>query len=337
MVEAHPEQIRADIALWPTEEPFFFDKLRLYAWASDVLFSGKSVGERLLALSDGAFWETQHRRELLHLLRLRWRDLPSSKCRQLERCIANGRARYRHESQEDYHARRSSDSATMLGWLDRNGCQLGKATLDTLRRLRNANPHWRPEWDEAADESFDGGGGFVKTFSDPTRIINAPLDKIVPLAEQHTVRSLSELTSYRPFDGLVKQRPRKAVAALTHEARKGNFPIGFWSSTLQNWPDKAPARLVRLLAERLARLPTKSCNRTSGLPVPVAQGTFLKARCTRSKSSPEIFWIPSWTRSSRAVARLAMVRERRGTSHVEQSIMGLPEPLTSLSRCSSAC
>ena len=97
----------------------------------------------------------------------------------------------------------------MLGWLDRNGCQLGKATLDTLRRLRNANPHWRPEWDEAADESFDGGGGFVKTLSDPARIINAPLDKIVPLAEQHTVRSLSELTSYRPFDGLVKQRREK--------------------------------------------------------------------------------------------------------------------------------
>ena len=258
MVEAHPEQIRADIALWPTEEPFFFDKLRLYAWASDVLFSGKSVGERLLALSDGAFWETQHRRELLHLLRPRWRDLPSSKRRQLERRIANGRAKYRHESQEDYHARRSSDSATMLGWLDRNGCQLGKATLDTLRRLRNANPHWRPEWDEAADESFDGGGGFVKTFSDPARIINAPLDKIIPLAEQHTVHSFSELTNYRPFDGLVKQRPRKAVAALTYEARKGKFPIGFWSSTLQNWPDKAPARLVRLLAERLARLPTKT-------------------------------------------------------------------------------
>ena len=79
MIQKHPDQLRADITLWPAEEPFFFDKLRLYAWASDVLFSGKTFAEGLLALSDHAFWEAQHHRELLQLLRLRWRDVPPSK------------------------------------------------------------------------------------------------------------------------------------------------------------------------------------------------------------------------------------------------------------------
>ena len=77
MVRTHPELLRADIALWPQEEPFFFNKLRLYAWTFGVLCSGDEVGDGLLSLSDQAFWKEYDRRELLHLLQRRWLDLPS--------------------------------------------------------------------------------------------------------------------------------------------------------------------------------------------------------------------------------------------------------------------
>lgn len=154
----------------------------------------------------------------------------------------------------------------MLGWLEKSDCQLGKTTLGTLRRLRRADPRWRPEWDEGADRSWNGGGGgTVRTNSDPAPIVNAPLHKIIPLAKRHTLHPLSELTNYKPFDGLVKQWPRRAVAALTYEARQGNYPIGFWYSTLQEWPEETKDRLVWLFCERLTRLPSNSVAALKGV------------------------------------------------------------------------
>ena len=79
MVKAHPELVRADMTLWPKEDPFYFNKLHLYAWTFDVLFSGNEVGDGLLSLSDKAFWKEEYRRELLHLLKRRWHELPSDK------------------------------------------------------------------------------------------------------------------------------------------------------------------------------------------------------------------------------------------------------------------
>ena len=256
MVELHPEQLRADIALWPAECPSFFDKLRLYAWTSEFLYSGKDVGEGLLAFSDRAFWTTQYHRELLHLLQRRWYDLPVSKRRLLERRLADGPAKNERESDEDYRGRHTFTAATNLGWLANNGCELSKKALANLQRLRRPHPDWRPEWDRRADGSYDGRGGNVRTESDPTPIINAPLNEIIPLATQYTRSSFSDLTDHRPFDGLVKQRPRAAVAALTHKAREGNYPIAFWNSALREWPEEASSRLGWLFFERLARLPS---------------------------------------------------------------------------------
>ena len=92
---------------------------------------------------------------------------------------------------------------------------------------------WRPEWAETADRSRDVRGGKVKTDSDPSLIIEAPLSQIIPLARKHTQSPIGELTNYKPFDGLVKQRTSRAVAALTHSARRGDYPAEFWHSALQ--------------------------------------------------------------------------------------------------------
>ena len=227
MVKVHPELARADTDLWPKEDTFFFNKLYLYAWTFDVLFSGDEVGDGLLSLSDEAFWEENYRRELLHLLKRRWHELPSDKREQVERRLVNGRARYGGESEEDFEQRRASGSATVLGWLINQGCELG------------------------------GGGGKVKTDSDPSLIIEAPLSQIIPLARKHTQSPIGELTNYKPFDGLVKQRTSRAVASLTHSARQDEYPAKFWRSALQKWPDGARHRLSWLFGARLARLPSE--------------------------------------------------------------------------------
>ena len=258
MVKIHPSLVKVDMALWPKEDPFFFNKLHLYAWTLDVLFSGDEVGDGLLSLSDKAFWEDSYRRELLHLLKRRWHELPLDKRELVERRLVNGRTRYDGESEEDFKQRSASGSATVIGWLINQGCELGGETLDALPDLRRADPFWCPELDETADESREGRLVSVETDSDPSPIIGAPISQIIPLARQHTGRAFLEPYDRRPFDGLVVQRSVRAVAALTHEARQGDYPAEFWRSALREWPDETRHRLSWLFGARLARLPAET-------------------------------------------------------------------------------
>ena len=259
MVKVHPSLVKVDMALWPKEDPFFFNKLHLYAWTFDVLFSGNEVGDGLLSLSDKAFWEEDYRRELLHLLKRRWHELSSDKRELVERRLVNGRAKYHRESEEDFEQRRAIGSARVLGWLKNQGCELGGGTLDALSDLRSADPRWCPEWDKTADESRKGRlvSVSMEVDSDPSIIIDAPISQIISLARQHTGRAFPEPYNRSPFNGLVEQRPVRAVAALTHEARQGDYPAGFWRSALWMWPDETRHRLSWLFGARLARLPSE--------------------------------------------------------------------------------
>ena len=256
MIRTHPELLRADIALWPPEEPFFFNKLRLYAWACKRLFSGDEVVDGLRSLSDRAFWKAYERRELLHLLCRRWDDLPLDKRGRLERRLIHGQARHGGGADDDYNQRRSIESATILGWLMKQGCELSNDAQRALPTLRSADPRWRSEWDETADESYDGGGVFQIDLS-PTPLINAPLSQIIPLANEHTRRAFDELIEYRPFDGLVERRLDRAVAALENAAQQDDYPVEFWRSAMQNWPDGEPNHLVWLFSARLVQLPSE--------------------------------------------------------------------------------
>ena len=258
MVDLHSELVKADSALWPKEEPFFFNKLYLYAWSSDELFSGKEVADRLLAISDDWFWNELYRRELLHLLKRRWDELPFKERELLEKRIVNGPpTRFDSEPEEEYKRSSSITSARILGWLKLQGCELCTETLGILPRLRDADPRWCLDWDETADDSLSGRGGVVTVDTDPSSIIGVPVSQIIELARKHTQRPTGELTEFKPFDGLVAKRPSRAVAALRYEARRGEYPVEFWRSAIHAWPQDVRYRLSCLFADSLARLPSE--------------------------------------------------------------------------------
>jgi hypothetical protein len=127
-----------------------------------------------------------------------------------------------------------------------------------LPKLRKADDRWRPGWDASADYSSEARGSSVNVNTDASKIANAPLAEIIPLAEEHTKHSFFEFTEYRPFDGLVKERPFRALSALSLEARNGRYPTRFWQSALTDWPNDTSDRLRCLFAARLARLPGQS-------------------------------------------------------------------------------
>ena len=257
-IELDPDLVRHDYALWPKEERFFFDKLRLYLWSLPGLVEASTVATDLLALSDDAFWEHQHSRELLMLLKSRWTDLPTETRSRIENRIVEGIPNADGVDESRFSRIRSITSATMLGWLQQEGCSLTSATVARLPELRSADSSWNPEWDKRAARSNDPYGGWYKTETDPSPIDELPLDEIIPAAAENTGDDLDQLIEHRPFDGLVAVRPARAVAALTHASRRGEWPIVFWRSALLNWPENCSPRLQRLFAERLAQLPQES-------------------------------------------------------------------------------
>ena len=258
MIEMYPELIRADTALWPREDPYFFDKLRLYVWSFESLFTGEEVIDGLLSFSDETFWDSSDGPELLHLVRDRWGQLSLDKRGLMEKRIIQGPPKWSNEPEEEYKKRSSLASAIFLGWLIAQSCDLSQDTLSILPELRATNPLWQPDLDQKADEpSGAAEGGWINPDEDPSSLINAPVSKIISLARANTNRSFEDLTDYLPFDGLVKQRPIRAVSALTYVSRRGEYPLDFWRTALQKWPDEASPRLIRLFGARLARLPSE--------------------------------------------------------------------------------
>ncbi len=257
LIKCDPDLVRHDSELWPKEERFFFDKLRLYIWSLPRFMSGEDVAERLLAISGEAFWDYYKQRELLMMLKARWIDFPEGSRSAIENRIADGAPLRQGKEDNDSARLRAIRSAVMLGWLLREGCSVTSATRQRLGELRKADPNWSSKWDEDAASANEGGGGIVQTITDPSSIIQLPLDQIVPMALKESKDPLGELRSYRPFIGLLAERPARAVASLTYAGRLGEYPTELWRSALQNWPEDVSGRLTRLFAERLVRLPQK--------------------------------------------------------------------------------
>jgi hypothetical protein len=252
----NPTLARAEVALWPRDDEFFFDKLRIYALMKPNLFTGHECAEGILALSDKGFWNIHHRRELLHTLRARWNDLPDDDRRLVEAKFLQGPNAWDGEDTDEYARRKAMASATLLGWLKSEGCELTAEAEQQLPKLREADPRWRPSWDTSADDSREARDGGVSINEDASKIIDVPLDEIIPRAEEGTKHPFFEFTEYRPFAGLVKGRPLRALSALAVEARNGRYSTAFWRSALTDWPDDTPDRLGFLFAARLVGLPS---------------------------------------------------------------------------------
>jgi hypothetical protein len=252
-----PDRARAEIGLWPKDDEFFFDKLKIYVLINAHLFSGRESAEGILALSDRAFWDNYLRRELLHTMRARWGEFPDEERRLIEARILRGPGQWDEEEPAEYARRKASAAATIFGWLAlNNNCVFSEDVQGELPRLREANPNWRPSWDASADHDWEARGGSVRVDTDASKIIDAPLAQIASLAEENTTHPFGEFTEYRPFDGLVKERPLRALSVLSIEARSGRYPTRLWRSALSDWPNDASGRLRCLFATRLVRLPS---------------------------------------------------------------------------------
>jgi hypothetical protein len=255
LVAEHPAIARAEIRSWPSDDPHLFGKLKIYAWMNPALIPGDETAAGILSLPEDSFWNHDHLRELLHTLRSRWKDFNDLEREQIEHRIAGGASRSESEVESEYHERVAHSAATMLGWLQTNGCELSAGTRAALPAFRNRVPGWTPAWDASADMSLEASGGWIRTDADPSALVSAPLADVIALAGEAGASRRHPLIAQKPFTGLVSQHPRRALAALSLETRHSRFPIPYWQALLDHWPDTTSDRLLMLCAARLCRLP----------------------------------------------------------------------------------
>ncbi len=254
LTEIDADSARREIMQWPIDDECYFSKLSIWGWMFASVATAQGAIEGLLKLSDESFWRERHQRELMWTIRARWPDFSKEQRSAIEERILAGPPSYPTEENEEHLVRKARASAVRLGWMLLNGLELNKATTDALPSLRSVDSEWRESWVRGADLSFDSRGGTVHTDTDASALMDAPLDEVVSRIAAIERRPAGGFVERNPFLGFYKARPVRALAVLTREARKGNFPVQLWRTLLtDDMPVKLRFRWT--VARRIAQLP----------------------------------------------------------------------------------
>ncbi|WP_292198631.1 hypothetical protein, partial [Mesorhizobium sp.] len=196
-------------------------------------------------------------REILQLLSARWPDFSTQEWAAIETRTMEGRDRYKTEPEDTFRRDAAESAAVRLGWLGQHGCALSKLAQAFLEEQRR-QPGYRRVWEEHAADDRDGRAGWVERRKDASKLLDIPLNEILSWAARASGRDHETFVEHVPFEGLVRERPFRALSALAFEARRGKYPAQFWQQLLSEWPETTSLRLLFLCGERLSRLPTET-------------------------------------------------------------------------------
>lgn len=256
LAEVDSRAARQEFYNWPTNEDTIFARLRIWAAGKKEIVSESDFKRVIEKLSNTAFWNSHHQRDLLVVLARRWAELNSAGRKSLERRLLTGPKRWKGERLAKFKERRAWSILNRVHWLANAGCTFSFDIEEVTIPLLSFAPNWKPESAARAAESLESRGGWVKTETNHDALRNTPLPLILSQAEEQSRRSDDFLTEYDPFAGLAANRPALALATLTNAAKYGNFPQWAWQRFLNPEARKNDrAKFSCLIAERLVRVP----------------------------------------------------------------------------------
>ena len=255
LAEYGPEILRAHVITWPVNDEFLFRKLRVYALNRPELFDAEEAAETLLGLDEDSFWDTEVRRELLFLVHDRWDDFGNEHRRSLVDRLLGGPPRRDLWPEDEYPKVRDELAGRYSRWLTLQGLTLDGDQSELLDTIIDGIPEWNDGWASSIITKNSTTVGWIKTDETPDELLKLSDGEVVEKARADLRRDSGSFTNRRPFTGLVKKNPRKALSALTIASRNQDFPIEFWTALIQEWPDQAAPRLTRVFLLRLGRLP----------------------------------------------------------------------------------
>jgi hypothetical protein len=227
-----PDAARAEVEAWRRQSKIF-DRLRIWALGNLDIAPADCLAAELLVVSDEGFWPFRGERDLLLGLARKWSEVALHNRVALEKRILKGPSRHRQVTASDFAERSARRRLSRINWMSLRGCEFTFDLDATNVRLQAMTPHWKPEYAERAADSLDGRSGWVRTETDFSAIENLPAQDVIPFVEGLERRPDREFISYDPFQGLSKEHPKKALAALVASNRRQPFPARLWETFLR--------------------------------------------------------------------------------------------------------
>jgi hypothetical protein len=247
LIKQNFDKARQEFTAWPVDDDTIFARLRIWASGKSDLFSEVFFCQVILGLSNKAFWDAYHQRDLLVVLAKRWNHFPNKPRKEIEIRLLNGPDKWNDEETQHYEQRKAWDILDRITWLANNDCRFTFDIDSTTNKLRQIEPRWKPESALKAADTMVNAGGMGRTeLKHTSLLLNLPLHSILPKAEE----------DFHAFVELSSERPVRAFATLTDAARINEYPEWAWRIFLCSEARKNDKpKFSALIAERISRYP----------------------------------------------------------------------------------
>jgi hypothetical protein len=254
LIQINRETAKHEFSRWLANDDAIFARLRIWAARKPELVPDVEFGTFSANVSDEAFWDGRHTRDLLLTLSSRWNALSTETCIEIENRLLSGPPPWEQEDDEHFKERSAGFTVNRITWLSRNGCKLHFDLEAETERLRTLAPKWKPEYADKAASSLEGGSGWVKTETEHSALLLEPLTSTLSKALELSGRQNGSLVDHAPYTGLSANYPVRAFAALRIVAKQQVFPEWAWRTFLISESRKSDKpRFVAFVAEQLSR------------------------------------------------------------------------------------
>ncbi|RVP85560.1 hypothetical protein, partial [Sinorhizobium meliloti] len=247
-----PAAAHAEFLRWPSDDDGIFARLRIWAARHPSITTAEEAATVLIGLSNKAFWGSLHQRDLMMTLSRRWSDLPLPARLEIERKLTSTSYPWENPSRSaEYNDRALLER---LRWLAAQGLRFSFDIDGIIADLAARQGGKLPDIDDAIEDTQPRVFA-VETNDDPGDLITLRIPEI--LSNAGAAEGIDYRTHVRnePFSGLVEQRPIKALAALSYEARNGRIHDEGWGSFLRSDKrEQDPRRLLLLICARLVNM-----------------------------------------------------------------------------------
>ncbi|TDV97190.1 SIR2-like protein [Halomonas alkaliantarctica] len=255
MAAKWPVLAKAHAITWSTTDRFFFRKLKLYAFSKKDAFQADYVAQEVLSFDQETFWDIDVVRELLFLLVDRWEEFSQESRNQLIDRILTGPDQRSHWVDKELLGLRDEFAARYARYLELQGCELTVDGSERLAEKIRRIPGWSDGWATSMVVERGSHTDWISTDEKPDIILDIPVNEVISKAKENLSRDFDSVTEKRPFTGLVKTNPRKALSALVIAGKDNDYPEAFWSAMINELPADVSPRLRMVFLNRVARLP----------------------------------------------------------------------------------
>ena len=258
LIGKDPRAAKEECLSWWTDDDTVFARLRIWACGYQQVFSGMEAARTICELSDQAFWDSHHQRDLLLVLAKRWKDFPSSMKRKIERRLLRGQPRWSGAKKQEFAKWRAWESLNRIHWLAAHGCQFSFDVNAESSKLVKHAPEWKSEFAPNAAASLESRGGWIQADTSYGSLLDEPLGILLDKAAEASGHKYKRLES-DPFKGLVFDKPVRSFLALVVAAKRKNYPEWAWRTFLNPEARKSDKpRFTSIIAERLCRIPSEA-------------------------------------------------------------------------------